>query len=75
MQQKEQQTIGDTCQRQRTNKYELHARSNSAKSSSSTSQHGFYFILNQILINGEHSLNHRFIYTREMQDTLSDTGK
>ena len=73
-QQKELQTIGDNCQRGRTHKYKLPARSNSAKSSSSTSQHGFYFILNQILINGEHSLNHHFIYTREMQDTLSGEG-
>lgn len=73
-QQKELQTIGDNCQRERTHKYKLPARSNSAKSSSSTSQHGFYFILNQMLINGEHSLNHHFIYTREMQDTLSGEG-
>lgn len=68
-QQKEQQTTGDNCPGEAANKYEL-VQAASANLSSSASQHGFYFILNQMLTNGDCSLHYHFIYTREMQDTL-----
>lgn len=63
----------DNCPEETADKYEPirdALRSNSANPSSSASQHGFYFILNQILTNGDGSLHYHFIYTREMQDTL-----
>jgi hypothetical protein len=72
-QQKEQQTTGDNCPKETADKYELlqdASRSKSANLSSSASQHGFYFILNQILINVHCSLHYHFIYTGEMQDTF-----
>lgn len=72
-QRKEQLTTGDNCPEETADKYELirdASRSNSADPSSSASQHGFYFILNQILTIRDRSLHYHFIYTREMQDTL-----